>query len=278
MKCGGALGYGQGVRRGLFVPPFGELAHPDIIGELAVRAEAAGWDGVFLWDHVLYTSPADEVLDPWIALAVAAERTSRVRLGAMVTPLPRRRPVMFARQIAALDLLSKGRMIVGVGIGGDGGREFSAFGEELDEAVRGRMLDEGIGLVRRLLSGERVEHHGEFYRADDVCLLPAALQQPVPLWVAARWPNRAPLRRAVAYEGAFVIDLETPSTLRALAKLLLELGAPDPFDTVIELPAGVDFRPWEDAGATWVLTRFTQYGVVRSDVQAIIDAGPRADG
>lgn len=240
-------------------------------------AEAAGWDGVFVWDHVLYTSPAEEVLEPWIALAVAAERTARVRLGAMVTPLPRRRPVMLARQLAALDLLSEGRMILGVGIGGDGAREFSAFGEELDDAIRGRMLDEGLGLVRRLLSGERVEHRGEFYRAEDVRLLPAALQQPLPVWVAARWPNRAPLRRAVAHDGVFVVELAQPSDLRTLVKALGELGAHDPFDIVIELPAGADVRPWEDAGATWVLTRVTQYGAVRSEVQATIDAGPRAD-
>lgn len=265
------------MRRGLFIPPFGELAHPDVIGELAVGAEAAGWDGVFVWDHVMYTSPADEVLDPWIALAVAAERTAHVRLGAMVTPLPRRRPVVVARQLAALDRLSEGRMIFGVGIGGDGAREFSAFGEELDDVVRGRMLDEGLGLLRRLLSGERVEHRGEYYRADDVRLLPAALQQPLPVWVAARWPNRAPLRRAVAHDGVFVVELAQPSDLRALAKTLSELGAPDRFEIVIELPAGADVRPWEDAGATWVLTRFTQYGAVRSQVQATIDAGPRAD-
>ncbi len=267
------------MKRGLFVPPFGELAHPDVVGDLARRCEAAGWDGFFVWDHVLYGPPADQVLDPFVALAVAAERTERLRLGAMVTPIPRRRPVVLARQLAALDLLSEGRMTLGVGIGGDRHREFSAFGEETDEVLRGRMLDEGLELVRALLSGETVRHVGTHYRADGVRLLPTPRQSPLPTWVGARWPNRRPLRRAAHYEGVFIIDVGDPRQVAELCRVMAELrdpGAAGDFDVVVDLPPDAPSEPWAEAGATVVLTRIGQYGARLDEVRAIADAGPGA--
>lgn len=265
------------MRRALFVPPFGELAHPGVIGDLAWRCERAGWDGFFVWDHVLYSPPADAVLDPFIALAVAAERTSRLRLGAMVTPIPRRRPVVLARQLAALDLLSEGRMILGVGIGGDRHREFSAFGEQTDERERGRMLDEGLELLRAMLSGETVNHDGAHYRADNIRMLPPARQVPLPTWVGARWPNRAPLRRAARYEGVFVIDVDEPEQVTELCAVIGELrgpGATGSFDVVVDIAPGAPSAPWAAAGATVVLTRITQFDTRLDDVRAIADTGP----
>ena len=115
----------------IFLPIFGELAEPRLVADLAGEAEAAGWDGVFVWDHMLYRAPVTDIADPWITLAAVAMATERVRIGPMVTPLPRRRPKL-ARETLSLDRLSAGRLVLGVGMGGDPGGELTAFGEELD--------------------------------------------------------------------------------------------------------------------------------------------------
>jgi alkanesulfonate monooxygenase SsuD/methylene tetrahydromethanopterin reductase-like flavin-dependent oxidoreductase (luciferase family) len=103
---------------------------------------------VFVWDHVRWREPVLAVADPWITLAAVAAATERVRLGPMVTPLARRRPVKVARETATLDLLSGGRLTLGVGLGSDQfGSEFSITGEELDGRRRARMLDESLDIL-----------------------------------------------------------------------------------------------------------------------------------
>jgi alkanesulfonate monooxygenase SsuD/methylene tetrahydromethanopterin reductase-like flavin-dependent oxidoreductase (luciferase family) len=124
------------VRAGLFLPIFGELSDPRVTAALAAEAESAGFDGVFVWDHVQYRAPASDVADPWITLAAIAVATERVRLGPLVTPLPRRRPQVVARQATGVDQLSGGRLVMGVGIGRDNSRELSAFGEQLPDRPR----------------------------------------------------------------------------------------------------------------------------------------------
>jgi alkanesulfonate monooxygenase SsuD/methylene tetrahydromethanopterin reductase-like flavin-dependent oxidoreductase (luciferase family) len=101
------------------------MAEPSRVVELAKSAEAAGWDGFFLWDHILAV-PGMPVADSWITMAAVAQATARMRLGMLVTPLARRRPWVVAREAATLDRLSKGRLVVGVGLGDDGWREFHA--------------------------------------------------------------------------------------------------------------------------------------------------------
>ena len=253
------------MKRGVFLPPFGELADPRVLAELAARAEAAGWDGAFLWDHVTYRDPVVQVLDPWIAMAAMAMSTERILLGPMVTPLPRRRVQVVARQTVALDLLSNGRLVLGVGIGLDSsGRELSAFGEELDAKARGDMLDEQLEALVALWSGERVEHP----LANDVAFHPVPVQHPrIPIWCAARWPNPRPLRRALRYEGVFIIDLDDPGRL-GLGDL------PAGFDVVVEGPPGDDVAAWEAAGATWHLLQLDPFDVQRARVESLIDAGP----
>jgi alkanesulfonate monooxygenase SsuD/methylene tetrahydromethanopterin reductase-like flavin-dependent oxidoreductase (luciferase family) len=121
------------------------------VADLAREAEQAGWDGVFVWDDVAGTEKS--LVDPWIALAAAAMVTKRVRLGALITPLARRRPWKFARETASMDHLSEGRLVVGVGAGG-GQEQFGDLGDEPDQRVRGEMLDEGLEVVTRLWTGE----------------------------------------------------------------------------------------------------------------------------
>src|SRR5919197_1226441 len=125
------------MRSGLFIPLFDELADPAVVARLCVEAEEAGWHGVFVWDNLRFQEPVGDVADPWITLAAMATATERIRLGPMVTPLARRRPVKVARETATLDRLSGGRLPLGVGLGSDrSGNELSITGEELDDRRR----------------------------------------------------------------------------------------------------------------------------------------------
>jgi alkanesulfonate monooxygenase SsuD/methylene tetrahydromethanopterin reductase-like flavin-dependent oxidoreductase (luciferase family) len=272
------------LRRGLYIAPFDGLSSPAALAELAVAAETAGWDGVFIWDHLLYSEPVRELADPWICLAAIAQRTSAITLGPMVTPLSRRRPQVLARQALTLDRLSEGRLVLGFGLGLDGRNgELSRFGEELDPRLRGAMLSEGLTVLRGLLSGHRVDHAGDYYRADGVTFLPGPYRPTgIPLWLASRWPNRRPVRRAAAYDGLFPIGLPAPGELATLVGEVAELrGADaDEFEFVVDFPAGEDPAPWAAAGATWFLTCFgpddldLRSAGVLDKVAAIVEAGP----
>jgi alkanesulfonate monooxygenase SsuD/methylene tetrahydromethanopterin reductase-like flavin-dependent oxidoreductase (luciferase family) len=268
------------MRFGLTLPIFDRLADPSLLADLAVEAEAAGWDAVFVWDHIRYRLPAEAVTDPWIAMAAMAARTDRVLLGPMVTPLARRRPHVLARQLVALDHLSRGRIVFGVGLGIDGASgEFAALGDETDARRRAAMLDEGLGLLEGLLSGEEVDHHGEHYTASNVRFVPTPMQEPLPIWVAGRWPNPRPLRRAARYDGAFVIDLtpaDLPSVIAAIEAAAADAGVPlrRGYDIVVEDAPGADPKPWADAGATWLLTSFDPFTVGPEQVRAAIANRP----
>jgi alkanesulfonate monooxygenase SsuD/methylene tetrahydromethanopterin reductase-like flavin-dependent oxidoreductase (luciferase family) len=256
-------------KHALFLPIFDALADPRLLGDLAAEAEAAGWYGVFVWDHLQYRPPIRAATDPWTAMACIAMQTTRVRLGPMVTPLARRRPQVLARQVAALDQLSGGRFVLGVGLGLDAsGAELSSFGEELDDRRRAAMLDEALTVVRGLLSGERVDHDGPTYAARGVTFLPAA---PVPVWVAARWPNRRPLLRAAAHDGLFVIDVAAPADLRAALDVIeAERGTLDAYDVAVFLREGESADAWSAAGATWLLTDIDPFTVTIEQVRARI--------
>jgi alkanesulfonate monooxygenase SsuD/methylene tetrahydromethanopterin reductase-like flavin-dependent oxidoreductase (luciferase family) len=156
------------MRSGLWLPLFEELADPCVVARLASEAEELGWHGLFVWDQMRWREPIRHVADPWITLAAVAAATERLKLGPMVTPLPRRRPAKVARETATLDGLSGGRLILGVGLGGDQfAAEFSKTGEQVDDRVRGEMLDEALEILTRAWSGEPVnlENVDEFARA-----------------------------------------------------------------------------------------------------------------
>jgi len=267
------------VRHALFLPPFDDLAYPDHLIELAVVAEAAGWDGFFLWDHLLYSAPVRDILDPYVSLGAIAQATSKIHLGPMVTPLVRRRPQVVARQAATLDLFSHGRLVLGFGIGDDGGPggELSAFAENLDARVRGRQLDEGLGVLTGLLSGSPQQHAGEFYRAMDVAFSPTPVRESgIPIWIAARWPHRLPIRRAARYQGVVVIEMTDPADVSTLRTQLREAGADlASFDVVVLGSDGDDPQAWADAGVTWLLTRLGPYGLDFKSARDIVGVGPR---
>jgi alkanesulfonate monooxygenase SsuD/methylene tetrahydromethanopterin reductase-like flavin-dependent oxidoreductase (luciferase family) len=202
------------MRSGLFLPLFDQLADPALVARLAGEAEEVGWHGVFVWDHVRWREPVVEVADPWITLAAIATSTQSVRLGPMVTPLARRRPVKVARETATLDRLSGGRLTLGVGLGSDEfGSEYWMTGEEVDDRRRARMLDESLEILTAAWSGEPVHHRGEHYTVNGMRFLPRPVQRPgVPVWVAGFYGKPRPLRRAARHQGFFPVNLEHPSS------------------------------------------------------------------
>lgn len=289
------------LRHGLTLPIFGSLADPAAVADLAVAAEDAGFDGVFVWDHVQYRRDPDgpdphghadlPVADPWTTLAAMATVTDRVEIGPMVTPLARRRPQVLARQATSVDILSGGRLVMGVGLGGDGYGEFSAFGDQPDPRERAAMLDQRLHLLHELWSGQPVTSSRPHAMATDVRFLPTPIRIP-PVWVAGRWPNQAPIRRAARWDGWFPIDLPAPEALAeglamiaaAQAAEARDAAAPqdatparagtDDFAVVVNGDAGADPTPWAEAGATWWLTQFNPWHVTFDDVAATIAAGP----
>jgi alkanesulfonate monooxygenase SsuD/methylene tetrahydromethanopterin reductase-like flavin-dependent oxidoreductase (luciferase family) len=267
-----------GTRSALWLPLFDELADPLTVARLAAEAEEAGWHGVFVWDQLRWRAPVREVADPWISLAAIASATERVRLGPMVTPLPRRRPAKVARETATLDSLSRGRLILGVGIGADRfAGELSRTGEQLDDRLRGQMLDESLQILEAAWSGEPVHHRGAHYTVDEVQFLPRPVQRPrVPVWVAGFPGNVKPLRRAARYDGFFPANLEHPDQLSEVVASIAELRGHDaaPYDVVVGLPLGVDPVPFAEAGATWWLPEFAPDTVSVDAVRTVLRNGP----
>ncbi|MGA7989521.1 MAG: LLM class flavin-dependent oxidoreductase [Candidatus Dormiibacterota bacterium] len=275
------------MRFGLFLPPFAELADPKVVASAATLAEDAGWDGVFLWDHML-AHPGMAVADAWITMAAIAVATTRIRFGAMVTPLPRRRPWVLARQMATLDQLSDGRLIGGIGLGDDGWTEFSSFGEEVDPVVRGEVLDESLALLRELLSGADVHFEGRHFTVNSSAFLPRPRQDPLPLWGAVRWPRRKPLARIATLQGCFPIfagsgppQAPDPAEIVAIREALDTLGAPPDMDIVVRIALAAHHASTvrdtvaalEDAGVTWILEAVAP-GATQSKVAQIARAGP----
>jgi alkanesulfonate monooxygenase SsuD/methylene tetrahydromethanopterin reductase-like flavin-dependent oxidoreductase (luciferase family) len=272
------------MRSGVFMPLFDELADPATVARLSREAEEAGWHGVFVWDHLRWREPVLAVADPWITLAAVATATERVRLGPMVTPLARRRPVKVARETATLDRLSGGRLTLGVGLGGDEfASEFSVTGEELDQRRRARMLDESLSILTAAWSGEPVHHRGDHYTVDGMRFLPRPVQRPgVPVWVAGFYGNPRPLRRAARYQGFIPVNLPHPDQFAEIVADLTALrqaagaAGQQPYDVVAVLPPGGDPTPYAAAGATWWLVEFPAEAATVDLVRAVIRDGPAA--
>jgi hypothetical protein len=281
------------MRHGVFVPPFNELSDPHRLISLAVLAEDVGWDGFFLWDHVLRRpEQAAEVADPWIALAGIACSTTRLRLGTMVTPLVRRRPQVLARQVVTLDCLSAGRVVLGLGLGVDSTGELSRFGEVVDARERGDLLDEGAELLAAMLSGEYLEHRGRYFTADGVRFLPRPIQEPrVPMWFGAQGgagrssgrpggssdrpgPAARPVQRAARYDGLFLIDAGIGELERAVALIAHERGGfLGGFDIAVLAVAGMPLDEAASLGATWAMLP-VRPEMALEEVRARVAEGP----
>ena len=237
----------------------------------AVEAEAAGWDGFFLSESMWS-------VDAWVCLAAAAERTERIRLGTMLTPLSTMRPWKLAAEAATVDRLSGGRVIVTVGMGApDTG--FAGWGEATDLRTRAELVDEGLAIVRKCWAGEPFRFKGKHYDIDASSFplaVPTPLQQPgIPIWVVGAWPRPKSMRRALEADGVvpYVVPKDEagrppdPEDIRAIKTWLEERGGgpeqntrrASPYDIVVEgQTPGEDpercaeiIQEWEAAGATW---------------------------
>ncbi|HEV3360456.1 MAG TPA: LLM class flavin-dependent oxidoreductase [Pseudonocardiaceae bacterium] len=271
------------IRCGLYLPPFGPLADPVALVELARRAEAAGWDGVFLWEHVLGAGPV-AVADSWVALGAMAGATSRIRLGTMVSPLPRRRPWVLARQAGTVSRLSNGRCVLGVGLGADDYGDFSRFGDEQPLATRARMTDEALQVIDAVWAGKAAKFEGCHYTVD----LPDGVAEPhrIPVWVAGRLPEVRAAHRAVRRDGVMLIGSSQepePELLAGAVEALRAHGLAKgrPFDVAVagnashawEEPKNVNLAGLVEAGMTWWMESLIHYDPLELTL-AVVDAGP----
>ena len=150
------------------------------------RCETLGFDSLWLSERINAQTP-----DPLVALAIAAGRTERMKLGTSVLVLPGRNPVLLAKEMATLDVLSNGRFLPAVGLGSVDPLEQQAFGISREE--RGRRHDEALALLRACWSGEPVTFHGEFWSIDGVQVLPRPQQERLDVWLGGIAPSE--LRR-----------------------------------------------------------------------------------
>jgi alkanesulfonate monooxygenase SsuD/methylene tetrahydromethanopterin reductase-like flavin-dependent oxidoreductase (luciferase family) len=230
----------------------GEGRDPAALAGLAGLAEAAGWDAFFLEDYLCYRGLP--TYDPWVCLAAIAAATTRIRLGTTVTPLPRRHPWELAAQAVALDHLSGGRLILGVGSGAADDPVFTTVATPMTAPERAARLDEGLHILTALWTGTAVHHHGRCYRMDGLKLPATPLQQPrIPIWVGGDLRRPGVRRRLTQWDGACVYRERAldPADVRDIAALIRTAGR--------EL-AGYDIKVsgnqdrlagFAAAGATW---------------------------
>jgi alkanesulfonate monooxygenase SsuD/methylene tetrahydromethanopterin reductase-like flavin-dependent oxidoreductase (luciferase family) len=274
------------------VPNVGPFGDPRLLVDLAVAAEEAGWDGFFLWDHLLWRDPEGHVADPTVVISAVAARTERIRIAIMVNLLARRRAAKVARETATLDVLTAGRLIVGAGLGSLPS-EFTAFGESADPRVRAARLDEALHLLDAFWTGQPVTFHGEYLTATGVTMLPRPVQRPrIPVWCGGRWPHKPPFRRAARWDGVMPIHTDyglgetmPPDELRAVIRYTREhRTAEGPFDVALE--GGTDgsaadrggqlVASYARAGLTWWIEALGWWRGTPADAMNRIRQGPPA--
>lgn len=243
-----------------FVLPSGDAR---AAAEMARAAEAAGWDGFFVWEPVWG-------IDAWVCLTAAAMVTERIRLGTMITPVSRMRPWKLAGETATLDNLSGGRVILSVGLGAtDTG--FAEFGEITDRKTRAELMDEGLDILTGLWRGQPFSYEGTHYkiRPTEFMIPPSPIQQPrIPIWVVGAWNRPKSMARVLKYDGILPNPLTpegdhrplTTEDVRAIRAYVADNRTETtPFDIVAEGTTPGD-RPdeaagivqsWAEAGATW---------------------------
>ncbi len=229
--------------------------------------------------------------DAWTTLAAIAVRTKRLRIGALLTALTRRRPWKVAREAVTVDHLSNGRLIFPTGLGAldDGG--YTKVGEPTSRRTRAELLDEGLEILTGLWSGKPFSYRGKHYRLEEMTFLPRPMQSPrIPIWVVAAWPRRKSMQRALRYDGLIPTKLNvdgsfakmTPDDIREIKSFISKYRTEKtPFDIIWEgeTPIGDPSKSKEtvkslaEAGATWWMeSRWSPSK--RGEVQARIKQGP----
>jgi alkanesulfonate monooxygenase SsuD/methylene tetrahydromethanopterin reductase-like flavin-dependent oxidoreductase (luciferase family) len=265
------------LNHGLVLPNWEAGSDVSRLVEAAVAAEEAGWDGVFLADHLVFPPPAElgmastvdehwPMPDPWVSLAGIATQTSRIRLGTWITPVARRQPWQVARDLATLDRMSDGRVIFGVGLGRR--PDYELFGQPWDFKIIASKTDEALGLIELLWTGDRVTHKGVHYEVSDVALLPTPVQQPrIPILVGGIWPRKPAVRRGARWDGIMthfpgdgVLPADSTSPEQHASEMVAYYRSVADQAGDIFLPAQPENRSSEwadmasDLGATWLYT------------------------
>lgn len=253
-----------------FVLPYGDAR---TTADLAEVAEESGWDGFFVWEGIW-------ALDAWVMLTAAAMRTERIRLGTMLTPLPRRRPWELAGQTATLDNLSGGRVVLPVGLGVSDEDRFWLFEDDPGRRVRAELMDESLDMLEHLWGETTFAYDGKHYRSRVLAepnppIPPPPTQQPrIPIWVVGALGRPKSMRRAARFDGwlPHYMPAESESTEFTpdhLAEGLTWIRAQrasdglsmDGYAAIVEgqtpaddpVAAAATVRPWAEAGATWWL-------------------------
>lgn len=272
------------------VPNVGPFGDPRLLTDLAVAAEDSGWDGFFIWDHLLYRDQRWPVADPTVVISAVAARTSRVRFGILINLLARRRVGKVARETVTLDHLSGGRLIVGAGLGSLA-EEFTSFGEPGGARERAARLDESLQALAELWGGGPVTFQGEHVTITGVTMLPRPLQQPrIPIWCGGRWPHKAPFRRAARWDGVMPThtgyglgETMPPSDLAAVVRYVSEYrDSAEPFAVALEGRTdglspdrgGRHVAPYLQAGMTWWVEALGWWRGSAQDAMARVRQGP----
>jgi len=226
---------------GLDVGIYGPLAEPETITTLARFAEDAGFESIWLADHVVFPArfdsrypfsatgdfPApvsDPLLEPIAAMGVLAGATKRLRIGTAVLIIPYRNPVLLARMLITIDQFSGGRVILGAGVGWLK-EEFEAL-DTFDFAKRGKVTDEYLEIFKALSAGGEVGYQGETYGFEPVHSVPGSVQRPHPPVLIGGVSNPA-LRRVTRNDGWLAVALgpdEMPERIAALKRICGEEG------------------------------------------------------
>ena len=268
------------MRFGLCVANTGTYSDPRTTVRIARAAEASGWDGLFVWDHLAFVWGQPSA-DPWVTLAAVAAATERILIGTAVTPVPRRRPHVLAQTVATLDVLSGGRVVFGAGLGGIAS-EFERFGEPAEAKVRAEKLDEGLGVLRRLWSGDEVHHHGPHYTVDGVTLAPQPVQERLPIWIGGNAPPS--LRRAARWDG-WIADSFGPGGMKLssdeLGRSLEVIRVARTGDEDYEVASlgewdKADPGAYAEAGVTFWLENISDRRGTPAELLQFVERGPRA--
>lgn len=249
------------MRYGLYVSNFGSNSDPKHVAKLAAEGEQAGWDGLFVWDHLAFVWGQPSA-DPWVLLTACTVETSRLLLGTSVTPVPRRRVQNLAHSVATLDRLSGGRVVFGAGLGGNRG-EFERFGEDYSRARRLELLTDGLATLRRWWDGEEV---------DGIKLLPPPDGR-VPIWVGGNSDDALAL--AARYDG-WIANSAGREGVRLSTEEIAAGATQVSGDVVVLNGAAGSARPaeYEAAGATWWMEALHDWRGSPEEMLALVGAGP----
>jgi alkanesulfonate monooxygenase SsuD/methylene tetrahydromethanopterin reductase-like flavin-dependent oxidoreductase (luciferase family) len=235
---------------GFYAPNSGATGDPKLVVELAARAESAGWDGFFLWDHL--TAWREPISDPWVMLGAVAVRTERIAIGPMIVPLARRRPHKVVLEAATLERLAPGRTMVGVGLGAPD--DFTKFGEDADWRTRARKVEESLATIRESLPD-------------------------LPVWVSGEWPRRQPFHGVNLADGVFPIHRDgekwrplTPDEVSAAVASLPERSRRDFAMWSFNDEGHGDLAAYEVAGVTWWMVE--GFLLPPDELRRVADAGP----